>query len=332
MAAEIAGRRDHDRHHERKPAIAGRDPGEAREAACEADHHGHHAVDRLVEKAALIRLAIVEHDTVGVLADPHERDAQIGLAGVALGIDRDERTADVPREQGAAERIGERAPDHVARDRNGAVAEIENDLVGEDPEHTREAREQQRGLHQADRKDGCQLGQLLSILLDALIGINADLTREAQHVDAFEDQPLVEEVMGQPLAQPDVDHRLQPGLADDQHQQSAGDRGEDHELGREPGHVPLLDRLVEGALPPVEPDLRGRVGADHGDYAERQQPKLAPPARGRERPQQGCKLSYDTVAPQGRSGSGRRLRAALLFEHPCAPSRIDLASGDPPHC
>ena len=31
IATEIARRRDHDRHHQRKPAIAGRDPGEARE-------------------------------------------------------------------------------------------------------------------------------------------------------------------------------------------------------------------------------------------------------------------------------------------------------------
>ena len=152
MAAEIARRRDHDRHHEREPAIAGRDPGEAREAACEAGHQGHHAVDRLVEKAALIRLAIVQHNAVGVLADTHERDAQIGLPCVALGIERNERAADAPGEQRAAERIGERAPDHVARDRNRAVAEIENDLVGEDPEHAHEADEQQGRLQQADQR------------------------------------------------------------------------------------------------------------------------------------------------------------------------------------
>ena len=102
IAVEITRRRDHDRHHHREPAIAGRDPGEAREAAREAGHHGDHAVDRLVEKAALIRLAIMQHNAVGVLVDAHERDAQIGLPCIALGIERNERAADVPGEQRAA--------------------------------------------------------------------------------------------------------------------------------------------------------------------------------------------------------------------------------------
>jgi hypothetical protein len=114
-----------------------------------------------------------------------------------------------------------------------------------------------------------EFSQVLGVLLDALIGIDADLAREAQQVDAFAYQPPVEQVMRQPFAQPDVHHRPQPGLAHDQHQQSAGDHGEDHELGYESRHIPLLDRLVEGALPGVEPDLPGRIGADDEDDAER---------------------------------------------------------------
>ena len=129
--------------------------------------------------------------------------------------------------------------------------------------------EQQRGLQQADREGGREVGQVLGVLLDALIGIDADLAREAQHVDALRYQPLVEQVMSQPFAQPYVGHRPQPGLADDQHQQTAGDHYENHELGYESRHVPLLDRLVEVALPDVEPDLPGRVGADDDDHAQR---------------------------------------------------------------
>ena len=270
VAAEIARRRHHDRDHERKPAIAGRDPGKAREAACQAGHQGHHAVDRLVEQAALIRLAIVQDDSVSVLADTHERDAQICLPCVALVIERDKRAADVPSEQRTAQRISERAPDHVAWDRDAPSADPEYHLVGEDPEHAHKAHEQQGGLQQADREDGREVAQVLGVLLDALIGIDADLAREAQQVNAFADQPLVEQVMRQPFAQPDVNHLPQPGLADDQHQQTARDHSKDYELGHEIRHVPLLDRLVEVALPDVEPDLPGRVGANYDDHAERQ--------------------------------------------------------------
>ena len=68
--------------------------------------------------------------------------------------------------------------------------------------------------------------------MDALVGIDADLAGEAQQVGALGRQPLVEQVVGQPFAQPDLDHLLQPGLGDDQHEQAAGDDHEDQELGR----------------------------------------------------------------------------------------------------
>ena len=170
---------------------------------------------------------------VGVLVDAHQREAQIGLARVALGIERNQRATDAPGEQRAAERIGERAPDHVARDREAAFADIEHHLLGQDPEHAHEAHEQQRGLQQADRERGRELGQVLRVLVDALIRIDPDLAGEAQHVGALGREPLVEQVVGQPFAQPDVDHLPQPGLGDDQHEQAAGDHHEDEELGHE---------------------------------------------------------------------------------------------------
>jgi hypothetical protein len=45
-----------------------------------------------------------------------------------------------------------------------------------EPEHAGEAREQQRGLQQTDRKNGREVRQVLGVLLDALVGIDADLS------------------------------------------------------------------------------------------------------------------------------------------------------------
>jgi hypothetical protein len=57
----------------------------------------------------------------------------------------------------------------------GAVAEIENDLLGEEPEHAGAAREQQRGLQQTDRKDGREVRQVLGgVLLDERSGFEID--------------------------------------------------------------------------------------------------------------------------------------------------------------
>ena len=218
---------------------------------------------------------------VGVLVDAHQREAQIGLARVALGIERNQRATDAPGEQRAAERIGERAPDHVARDHEAAIADVEHHLRGEHPEHADEADEQQRRLQQADRKRRRELGQVLRVLVDALVRIDPDLAGEAQQVGALGREPLVEQVVGQPFPQPDLDHFLQPGLGHDQHEQAAGDDQEDEELGHEGRHVLLLDRVVEGALPDVEPDLPSGIGADHDDDRDRQEDQPVTVWRGR---------------------------------------------------
>ena len=105
------------------------------------------------------------------------------------------------------------------------------------------------------------------VLVDALIWIVPDLAGKAQQVGALGCEPLVEQVVGEPLPQLDIGHLPQPGLGDDQHQQATGDDQEYEELVRERRHVPLLDRVVEVALPHVEPDLPRCIGADHEDDA-----------------------------------------------------------------
>ena len=70
---------------------------------------------------------------------------------------------------------------------------------------------------------------------------------------------------------------------------------------------------VEGALPAVDADLRGGVGADDGDHANRKQPEPAPAGEPASAPQQRHELSDDAVAPQERSGSGRRPHRRRLF-------------------
>ena len=131
-----------------------------------------------------------------------------------------------------------RAPDHVARDGEAVAADLEHDVGGEDPEHADEAHEQERGLQQADAEDRGQLAQVQGVLGDALVGIDADLAGEAQQVGALGREPLVEQIVRQPFAQPDRDHLLQPGLGHDQHEQAAGDDQEDQKLGGEGRHVP----------------------------------------------------------------------------------------------
>ena len=128
------------------------------------------------------------------------------------------------------------------------------------------------------------------VLRDALVGIDADLAGEAQQIGALGREPLVEQIMRQPFAQPDRDHLLQPGLGHDQHEQPTGDDQEYEKLGGEGRHVLLLDRVVKGALPRVQPDLPDRVQADDQDDAGRQKADRATVPRRAKRVPQGPEL------------------------------------------
>ena len=60
---------------------------------------------------------------------PYEREAQIGLPGVALGIELDQWAADEPAEPRGGARIEKGAPDHVTGNTEAAPAHMENHIL-----------------------------------------------------------------------------------------------------------------------------------------------------------------------------------------------------------
>ena len=80
---------------------------------------GDRAAQPALHLRRLLRLALVEGDALRILAQPHERVAQVGLAEQLLGVLADERAAEVPG--------GERAEAGVREDR---VEELRDGVVG----------------------------------------------------------------------------------------------------------------------------------------------------------------------------------------------------------
>ena len=220
-ALEVARRGDQDRHDERAPAVAGGDPGQTGEPARQVAHDVDERLDRAVERPALVRLAAVERDRLRVLVGPHQAEPQRRLAGVALAVEPDQRPADAPGEVGAAEGVNERAPDHVARDREAAAAQRERHLAGEAPEHPDEADQEERGLQAADAEVGREVGEVAGVLLHPLVGVDADLAGVGEQAGAPGCEPLVEQVAGEPGPQAVADRLLQPGLGDHHAEQHA---------------------------------------------------------------------------------------------------------------
>ena len=79
-------------------------------------------------------------------------------------------------------------------------------------------------------------------------------------------EPLVQEIVHQALAQDDLGALVEPHLRHVEDEQYAGDFAEDPKLGQEAGHVLVGQRIVEWAVPGIEPDLHVGCGAD--DYDE----------------------------------------------------------------
>ena len=87
IAAEVSRRRNQDRRDDREPAVTCRDPGEPRARADDPPHHAENVLELGSEALLLILFAAIERHAVTMLVEAHEREAQIGLPGVALGIE-----------------------------------------------------------------------------------------------------------------------------------------------------------------------------------------------------------------------------------------------------
>ena len=93
LAGEVQRRRDEDRRDACDPAESRRHPSEIGEAANEPAHRKHDVADVHFDAAALVGLACGERDAVDVLADADERETQVRLARVAVGVAPDQAPA-----------------------------------------------------------------------------------------------------------------------------------------------------------------------------------------------------------------------------------------------
>ena len=119
------------------------------------------------------------------------------------------------------------------------------------PQHADEADEQQSRLQQANAEIGGDLGELPRVVVNALVGVDADFAHTRDTEAAMRFQPLKKQVPRQPFAQFQLGHLSQPSLSDVENQQCAGDIGKNQKLLANPGEVLSRQRVVEGLIPRV---------------------------------------------------------------------------------
>jgi hypothetical protein len=96
-------------------------------------HRFYDRVNGLIDDAALVVLAGVKRDGFGAFTYADERKPEIGLPRIPLRVETDQRMADAPSQPRSKCRIGERCPNHIARDCEGFAAEGELDVAGKYP-------------------------------------------------------------------------------------------------------------------------------------------------------------------------------------------------------
>ena len=106
---EVAGRRHHDREDQRHPAIAGGHPGQPHPRKSDLPHHRDQRAEARVQPAPALRLAVAERDALGPLRPLDQREAEVRLAGVAVGA-RAAPAAGPPARRSASRRARRSAP------------------------------------------------------------------------------------------------------------------------------------------------------------------------------------------------------------------------------
>jgi hypothetical protein len=143
---------------------------------------------------------------------------------------------------------------------------VKHNVSRQHPQNPDKTAKKERRLQEADAEIGRELGQMTGIIMDTLIRVSADLSGIGEAKCAPGSKPLVEEIAHEPFAQLNLGRLVQPDLRYIQDQEGAGNETEDHELTEESMQVSMLQRIVKGLIPSVEPDLtEGRRGDDQDE-------------------------------------------------------------------
>ncbi len=167
------------------------------------------------------------------------------------------------------------------------------------------------------------VGKVICVLLDALIGIDADRSRAGDEKGAPWRQPLRDQVAGQPLAQSQLHRQAQPLLGDVEGEQRAGDEHIEEKLPAKAGDVLLGERIVKGPRPDVQADLHGGGGADHGEQPGSQAQQGGALRRGAEGAQKEARQRDEAVVLRRQVSRDIR-RGVSLFRHRSPTASLDL--------
>ena len=115
LAGEVVRRDEHVRNDGVDLAVARREGGQLLRAADDGEKVADHVAEAPAEPLPLGPLAAEQRDLLAVLAQPRQREAEIGFVTLLLEVEADQRLADQCVSHVASAGVDERAPDQEAR-------------------------------------------------------------------------------------------------------------------------------------------------------------------------------------------------------------------------
>ena len=176
----VAG--DEEREHDRHLVVADRERVDPLRDPHQVPPVLPDALDPAAEVPVLGRLAPVERDAFGVLAEADERVAEIGLALLLLEVEADERAADPVGERATDDRVHERDPHEIAGDRHLVLAQPQRERPRQVPQDHGERRERHDLAHHPETEGQRAGGEEPHVLLDPLIGVVGAVMLELETV------------------------------------------------------------------------------------------------------------------------------------------------------
>ena len=197
----------------RRLAVERGEPGEALVVPHVGPPGGEDAREGAAQAPRLHRLAVVERNRLGVLADAHHAVAEIGVVALQREVDAHQRPTDHVCGPGARERVQDRRPHHVAGHVE-AAEQWQHEAARQVPQHRREGDERHHLQEQAQRDAQGLRGEGVAVLLDALLGVADAAARQLHVVVGAVGEPVAEVDLAQPAPPADGEQLHQPGAID----------------------------------------------------------------------------------------------------------------------
>ena len=254
------------------------------------------AAKRWRERRALDRGALVEGDVLGVLAQPHQRIAEVGAEPLGHEVEPDQRPAEPEGENRGDDDVDVDQEHHRPRH-----------LDAEQHQRPRQRPQDAGEGDQRDHRIGRADGQLArrgdeggDVDLDALVGVVDRLGDEAAAVVGVPAEPVGGELVGEPDAPADVE-RLRD-VEGDQRARHMHRRQHAEHAEQEPERLAVerLQRAVEAVVPVREQHVHAH--REHRQEQDQRQHGERPPAAPRRQVRPGD--AQELASPAG--GAGER--------------------------